>query len=75
MQAEYSGKHKIVATKNFLFLFCFLVFSGKLGEQSLRVRAAISFFLGITVFVYQNKNPVDQLIYGRHFRACLKYQI
>jgi hypothetical protein len=42
---------------------------GKLGKQSLRVRAAITFFFGITVFVYQNENPVDHMIHGRQFCA------
>jgi hypothetical protein len=50
-----SGKHKIVGEILFSF-FCFLVLSGKLGKQSLRFRAAIYFFFGITVFLYQNEN-------------------
>jgi len=36
--------------KPLIFFFAFLVLRGKLGKQSLR-------FGGITVFLYQNKNP------------------
>jgi hypothetical protein len=34
--------------------------SGKLGRQSLRFRAAKTFFFGITFFLYQNGNPADR---------------
>ena len=42
--------------KTLIFFFAFLVFSGKLGKQSLRLRAAIGFFFGITAILYQNQN-------------------
>jgi hypothetical protein len=35
--------------------------SGKFGKQSLRFRAAKTFFFAITIFLYQNKNPVTHL--------------
>jgi hypothetical protein len=40
--------------------------------QSLRFRAAITFFFGITAFLYQNQNPVDQMVDGRQFCASLR---
>ena len=40
---------------------------GKFGKQSLRFRAAKTFFFGITVFLYQNKNPVAHLSDGDNF--------
>jgi hypothetical protein len=73
---KYSGKHKIVAIKKLWFsFFAFPVLSGKFGKQSLRVRAAKTFFFGITVFLYQNKNPEAHLGLGRQIYACLKYVI
>ncbi len=50
-----------------IFFFAFPVSSGKFGKQSLRFRAAKTFFFGITVFLYQNQNPVVHLRDGRHF--------
>ena len=43
----------------------------KLVHQSV-IRVAITFFFGITVFLYENKNPVDHMIQGRQFCASLK---
>jgi hypothetical protein len=63
-----SGKHKIVAIKKTLiFFFAFLVLSGKLRKQSLKFRAAIYFIFGITIFLCQDKNPVDHMIHWRRF--------
>jgi hypothetical protein len=43
--------------KNFDFLFAFPVLSGKFGKQSLRFRAAKTFFFGITAsFVPEPKS-------------------
>ena len=55
--------------------FAFLVLGGNLGKQSLRFRAAITFFFGITVFLHQNQNTVNQKVDGRQFcaRASLNY--
>jgi hypothetical protein len=50
-----------------IFFFAFPVSSGKFGKQSLRFRAAKTFFFGITVFLYQNKNPVGQWPTGDNF--------
>jgi hypothetical protein len=47
--------------KTVIFFFVFPVSSGKFGKQSLRFRAAKTFFFGITVFLYQNKNLVAQM--------------
>jgi hypothetical protein len=47
--------------------------SGKLGKQSLRFRAAKTFFFGITIFLYQNKNPVAHLSHCRQFCASLNF--
>jgi hypothetical protein len=44
-----------------IFFFALPVSSGKFGKQFLRFRAAKPFFFGITVFLYQNKNPVAPL--------------
>jgi hypothetical protein len=65
-----SGKHKIVE-KNFDSFFGYLVLSGNLGKQSLRFRAAKTFFFGITFFLYQNENPVLHLEHWRQFYASL----
>jgi hypothetical protein len=43
--------------KDLIFFFAFPGSRGKFGEQSLRVRAGKTFFFGITVFLYHNKNP------------------
>jgi len=43
------------------------------GKQSLRFRGTIYFFFGITVFLYQNKNPVAHLVLGRQFCASLNH--
>ncbi len=40
-----------------IFFFAFPVSSGKLGKQSLRFRAAKTFFFDIPVFLYQNEIP------------------
>jgi hypothetical protein len=37
------------------------------GEQSLRFRAAKTFFFGITAFLYQNKNPQAHMASGDNF--------
>jgi hypothetical protein len=47
--------------------------SGKFGKQSLRFRAAKTFFFGITIFLYQNKNPVAHLSHWRQFCASLNF--
>ena len=52
--------------KTLIFFFAFPLLSGKLGKQSLRFRAAITFFFGITFFLYQNEN-LDHMIHGRQF--------
>jgi hypothetical protein len=46
--------------------------SGKLGKQSLRFRAAKTFFFGITLFLYQNENPVHQMVHGRQFYTSME---
>ena len=72
---ESSGTYKIVATKKLLiFFFSFLLLSGELGKQSLRFRAAITFFFGITLFLYQDQNPVDHMSHWRQFCASLKWR-
>jgi hypothetical protein len=71
---QHSGKHKIVAIKKtVIFFFAFPLSSGKFGKQSLRFRAAKTFFFGITVFLYQNKNPADHLICWKQFYVSLKH--
>jgi hypothetical protein len=73
LSKESSGKHKIVSIKKTLiFFFALPVSSGKFGKQFLRFRAAKTFFFGITVFLYQKKNPVAHLGLGRQFCASLK---
>jgi hypothetical protein len=52
-----------------IFFFAFLLLSGKLGKQSLRFRAAKTFFFGITAFLYQNKNPAGQMVCWEQFYA------
>ncbi len=51
------GNTKLLGQKTLIFFCAFLVLVGKLGKQSLSFRAAITFFFGITVFLYQNRNP------------------
>jgi len=53
---EASGKNKIVSIKKIDFFFIFIIESGNL-VQSFRLRAAITFFFDVAVFL--NKNPVD----------------
>jgi hypothetical protein len=53
--------------KLLIFFFAFPVSSGKVGEQSSMVRAAKTFFFGITIFLYQIKNPQTHLDVGRQF--------
>ena len=66
-QAESHQKHidpgstKLLRLKNFAFLFCFLVFSSKLGKQSLRFRASDDFLFWHDCLLYQNQNPVLQM--------------
>jgi len=57
--------------KLLIFFFAFPVSSGKFGKQSSRVRAAKTFFFGITVFLYQIENPQTHLGVGRQFYASL----
>ena len=57
--------------KTLIFFFAFLVFSGKLGKQSLRFRAAITFFFVITIILYRNQNPVIQMVHWTQFRVSL----
>jgi hypothetical protein len=45
-------------------VFCFLVLSGKLGKQSLRFRAAKTFFFGITVFLSECKSADETTWFG-----------
>jgi hypothetical protein len=59
--------------KTLIFFFAFPVLSGKVGKQSLRFRAAKTFFFGITSFLYQNQNPVNQMVDGRKFCASLMH--
>jgi hypothetical protein len=47
-RSKFQRKHKIVAIKNFNFLSCFLVLSGKLGNQSLRFHTTKTFVFDIT---------------------------
>jgi hypothetical protein len=54
--------------KLLIFFLSFLLLSSKLGKQSLRFRAAKTFFFGITAFLCQNKNPADHFIYFIHPR-------
>jgi hypothetical protein len=61
--------------KTLIFFFYFLVLSGKFGKQSLRFCAAITFVFGITVFLYQNKIPVDHMLGRKQFRASLKDEV
>ncbi len=51
------------------FFFDFLVLSGVFGKQSLRFRTSITFFFGILIFLYPNKDPVDHMI--EQFRVSL----
>ena len=51
-----SGKHKIVAIKKLDFLFCFSLFWVVNLVQYSRFRAAITFFFGITAFLYPAQN-------------------
>jgi hypothetical protein len=51
-----------------LFLFSVV----NLISNLLRFRAAKTFCFGITVFLYQNKNPVAHLSHWRQFCAPLK---
>jgi hypothetical protein len=53
-----------------IVFFAFPVLSGNFGKQSLRFRAAITFFYGITVLLYQNKIPVDDTIDRKQFLFC-----
>jgi hypothetical protein len=50
-----------------IFFFAFPGSRGKFGKQSLRFRAAKTFFFGITAFLYQNKNPEAHLSLGIAF--------
>jgi hypothetical protein len=59
--------------KTLIFFFALQVLSGKFGSQFLRFRAAKTFFFGITVFLYQKKNPVAHLGLGRQFCASLSF--
>ena len=61
-----------VDKKTLIFFFAFPVLSGKFGKQSLRFRAAKTFFFGITVFLYQNQNPVLHMEDWKQFYASLK---
>jgi hypothetical protein len=62
LQGSTNLSHK----KTSIFFFAFLVLSDKLGKPSLRFRTAlITFFFYITVFLYQDKNPVDHMIHWR----------
>ncbi len=57
---SYRYPINIVAIKKLWFsFFFFLGLSGKFGKQSLRSLPTIYFFFNITVFLYQNKIPVD----------------
>ena len=42
--------------------------------QSLRFRTEITFFFDITTLLYQNQNPVNQMVDGRQFCASLTYR-
>jgi hypothetical protein len=57
--------------KTLIFFLAFAVLSGKFGNQSLRFRPAKTFFFNITIFLYQNKNPVAHMIHWRQFCASL----
>jgi hypothetical protein len=65
----------VAIKKNFLiFFFAFPLLSGKFGKQSLRSLAAITFFFGISVFLYQAKIPVLHLENWRQYCASLTLQ-
>ncbi len=57
--------------KTVIFFFAFPLSSGKFGKQSLRFRAAKTFFFDITIFLYQNQNPVAHMIHWRQFCTSL----
>ena len=57
--------------KTLIFFFAFPVLSDEFGKQSFRFRAAKTFFFDITVFLYQDENPMDHMIHGRQFCASL----
>ncbi len=58
--------------KSLIFFFSFPISSGKYGKESLRVREGKTFFFGISVFLYQNRNPDAHLGLGRQFYDSLK---
>jgi len=60
-----------VIKKTSIFFFACLILSGKLGKQSLRFHTSVTFFFGITVFLYQDENPVHHMIHWRQFCASL----
>ncbi len=62
-EKHYSGKHWIVDIKNLWFSFLLFLFwvANLVSNQSSRFRAAKTCFFGITVFLHQNKIPVDRI--------------
>jgi hypothetical protein len=57
--------------KTWIFFIVFLFLCGKLGKQSLRFRPVITFFFGITAFLYQDKNPWYHMMHWRQFCVSL----
>ncbi len=49
----------------------YLVWSGKIGKQTLRFRTRKTFFFVIKLFLYQNGNPVDHIICWKQFYVSL----
>jgi hypothetical protein len=58
-----------------IFFRAFPPLSGKFGKESLRFRVGKTFFFVITIFLYQNKNPVAHLSHWRQFCASLKWGV
>ena len=77
VRSERPKKIEIALCAEILFPpenFFFFVSSGKLGKQSLRFRVSITVitsFFDITIFLYQNQNPVIHMNHWRPFRASL----
>jgi len=70
--SDHSGKQKIVAIKKLVFpFFAFPLLSGKFGKQSLRIRATVYFFFGITGF-FVPEWKTEAL--GRQFSASLNLE-
>ncbi len=73
VETSFREAQNCLDKKTLIFFFALPVSSGKFGKQFLRFGAAKTFFFGITVFLYQNKNPVAHLGLGRQFCASLNH--